>query len=100
MTAPSCRCISVLKNLLFGDAAPLGFLTQAITIMSGGMIPCMMLLLGSGLSKGPGESSLPAKVVVTTVIVRLLVLPALGRSRADPRTVRTLDSQLDDPHIF
>ena len=76
----SCRCISVLKDTIFGEAAPLGFLSQAITIMSGGMIPCMMLLLGSGLSKGPGNSGLPLRVIVGTVFIRLLVLPAIGNS--------------------
>ena len=78
-----CRCISAVRVLLFGDSPPLICLTQSLEIMAGGMIPCMMLILGSSLAKGPGSSNLSMRLVMGCLVVRLMVMPALGMLQAE-----------------
>jgi len=73
-------CVSIVKSLMFGDSPPLLCLTQSLEIMAGGMIPCMMLILGGSLSKGPGAANLSTRVIVGTIVVRLIIMPAIGTS--------------------
>lgn len=66
--------------LLFGDSPPLLCLTQSLEIMAGGMIPCMMLILGSSLAQGPGRARLDARVILGCLLVRLIIMPAIGNA--------------------
>ena len=42
------------------------------------MIPCMMLVLGGNLAKGPGRTDLGLATLVGITLTRLLFLPLLG----------------------
>ncbi|KAK9742529.1 hypothetical protein RND81_03G179300 [Saponaria officinalis] len=68
-----------LKGLLFGDAAPLLFLTDGFDIMAGAMVPFVMLVLGGMLAEGPDDQSrLGLRTTIGIVVARLLVLPLIG----------------------
>lgn len=41
-------------------------------------IPSMMISLGGALSKGPGDSKVSTKAVLSLVAIRLIILPAIG----------------------
>ena len=71
-------CAAPIKGLLFGADPPLSFLTDSLDIMAGAMIPCMMLVLGSVLHKGPGSGQVPAKVILGILGMRQILIPFLG----------------------
>jgi predicted permease len=71
-------CIPPLKWLFFGDGSPLAFLTDAINILGTAMIPCMMIVMGSVLYKGPGSAKLPVRLIVGVVACRQVIIPAIG----------------------
>lgn len=72
-------CVTPVKDLLFGEDPPLGFFTESLSIMAGGMIPSMMLVLGSVLHKGPGSAKVPKRVIFGILAVRQLIIPILGK---------------------
>lgn len=41
-------------------------------------IPCLLLMLGATLSKGPGQACPPWRVVTAVAAARLVLLPLLG----------------------
>ncbi|XP_078439735.1 auxin efflux carrier family protein [Wolffia australiana] len=68
-----------VKGFVFGDGAPLGFLTDSLDIMAGAMVPSVMLVLGGMLAEGPRRRSvLGRRTTVGIVVARLLVLPLVG----------------------
>ncbi|KAL9230084.1 hypothetical protein vseg_005476 [Gypsophila vaccaria] len=68
-----------LKGLLFGDAAPMSFLTDGLSIMAEAMVPFVMLVLGGMLAEGPDDQSrLGLRTTIGIVVARLLVLPFIG----------------------
>lgn len=67
-----------LKGLLYGDGALLAPLSNAIAIVGAGMIPGLLILLGSLLSDGPSSSALQKRTILLAVCVRGVVLPVLG----------------------
>lgn len=71
-------CVTPVKDLLVGDDPPLGFFTESLSIMAGGMIPSMMLVLGSVLHKGPGSAKVPKRVIFGILAVRQIIIPILG----------------------
>ncbi|CAK9215842.1 unnamed protein product [Sphagnum troendelagicum] len=67
------------SSLLFGDDAPLAWITDSLTILGAALIPSVMLGLGSTLSEGPGQhSNLGLRTMVGISFTRLVVLPPLG----------------------
>ena len=94
-------CTPPLRALCISTAhqdAPLAVLTDAMSILSTAMIPCMLLLLGAnmlpgkeegeGVAKAEGEgvakeerdkdAHMPPIVMICIVCTRLLVLPFMG----------------------
>ncbi|CAH9119130.1 unnamed protein product [Cuscuta epithymum] len=67
-----------LKSFVYGDDAPLSFLTDSLEIMAQAMVPSVMLILGGMLAEGPNESKLGVRTTVGVIVARLLVLPVLG----------------------
>lgn len=41
-------------------------------------IPCLLLMLGATLSKGPGKACPPLRVVAGVAAARLVLMPLLG----------------------
>lgn len=70
--------VPFLKSIVYGDDAPLSFLTDSLDIMAGAMVPSVMLVLGGMMAEGPNESRLGLRTTVGILVARLLVLPILG----------------------
>lgn len=67
-----------IKSIVYGDDAPLGFITDSLEIMAGAMVPSVMLVLGGMLAEGPNESKLGRRTTFGIIVARLLVLPLIG----------------------
>lgn len=70
--------VPALKGLLYGAGAPLAPLSNAIAVVGGGMVPSLLILLGSLLSEGPATSTLQKRTVVLMVGLRGAILPVMG----------------------
>ncbi|KAJ7540538.1 hypothetical protein O6H91_10G020400 [Diphasiastrum complanatum] len=70
--------IPFLKMLFFKQQAVFFFLSDSMNLMGGAMIPCIMLVLGAGLVKGPGTSELGTRTTVAIVLTRLFLVPLIG----------------------
>ncbi|KAF3445262.1 hypothetical protein FNV43_RR14956 [Rhamnella rubrinervis] len=66
------------KSIVFGDDAPLSFITDSLEILAEAMVPSVMLVLGGMLAEGPNESNLGRRTTIGIVVARLLVLPFIG----------------------
>lgn len=53
-------------------------LQDCIEMFSECCIPCLLLMMGATLAKGPGKACPPWRVVVGVCTARLLLLPLLG----------------------
>ncbi|CAI5517681.1 unnamed protein product [Closterium sp. Naga37s-1] len=67
-----------LDFLFFHRDGALRFLTDALAVLGQAMIPCILLVLGANLVKGPGASALPMRTTLAVVVTRLVVVPLLG----------------------
>ncbi|GMH04341.1 hypothetical protein Nepgr_006180 [Nepenthes gracilis] len=67
-----------LKSFVFGEDAPLSFITDSLQIMAGAMVPSVMLILGGVLAEGPSKCKLGLRTTIGIIVVRLLVLPLIG----------------------
>ncbi|CAI5475327.1 unnamed protein product [Closterium sp. Yama58-4] len=67
-----------LDFLFFHRDGALRFLTDALAVLGQAMIPCILLVLGANLVKGPGASALPMRTTLAVVVTRLLVVPLMG----------------------
>ncbi|OIS96877.1 PREDICTED: protein PIN-LIKES 2-like [Nicotiana attenuata] len=67
-----------IKSVVYGNEAPLSFLTDSLEILAQAMVPSVMLILGGMLAEGPNESRLGVRTTVGITIARLLVLPLVG----------------------
>nr|XP_043617292.1 protein PIN-LIKES 2 [Erigeron canadensis] len=70
--------VPFLKSIVYGDNAPLSFLTDSLDIVAGAMVPSVMLVLGGMIAEGPNESRLGLRTTVGILVARLLILPVLG----------------------
>ena len=61
-----------------GPGAPLAPLMDCLRLLAAPMIPCMMLVLGAVLYKGPGSARLPARLIAGVIALRLLLMPLCG----------------------
>ncbi|XP_060191836.1 protein PIN-LIKES 2-like [Lycium barbarum] len=67
-----------IKSVVYGNEAPLAFLTDSLQILAQAMVPSVMLILGGMLAEGPNESLLGVRTTVGITVARLLVLPLVG----------------------
>ncbi|KAK4477668.1 hypothetical protein RD792_016913 [Penstemon davidsonii] len=67
-----------IKSIVYGDDAPLSFITDSLDILAGAMVPSVMLILGGMLAEGPNASRLGMRTTVGIIVARLLVLPLFG----------------------
>ncbi|CAK9153355.1 unnamed protein product [Ilex paraguariensis] len=70
--------VPFLKSFVYGDDAPLSFITGSLDIVAGAMVPSVMLILGGLLAEGPNESGLGLRTTIGIIIARLLILPLIG----------------------
>ncbi|KAL1536967.1 Protein PIN-LIKES 2 [Salvia divinorum] len=67
-----------IKAVVYGEDAPLAFITDSLEIMAGAMVPSVMLVLGGMLAEGPNESKLGLRTTIGVIVARLLILPFIG----------------------
>ncbi|KAG8373763.1 hypothetical protein BUALT_Bualt11G0059000 [Buddleja alternifolia] len=67
-----------IKSIVYGNDAPLSFITDSLEILAGAMVPSVMLVLGGMLAEGPNESRLGIRTTIGIIVARLLVLPLVG----------------------
>ncbi|XP_045786079.1 protein PIN-LIKES 7-like [Trifolium pratense] len=65
--------VKSLRNLLIGQDAPLKVIQDSIQLLGDGTIPCITILLG-----GMRSSSIKPLVLISIIIARLFLLPAIG----------------------
>ncbi|XVE72155.1 hypothetical protein DITRI_Ditri11bG0016300 [Diplodiscus trichospermus] len=70
--------IPQVKTVVFGSDAPLDFITDSMAMISDGMVPAVMLVLGGMLWEGPNESRLGIQTTIGIIVARLLLLPLAG----------------------
>ncbi|KAG0566890.1 hypothetical protein KC19_7G095600 [Ceratodon purpureus] len=70
--------VPTLKGLIFEDHSFFFFLSDALGMLGGAMVPCIMLVLGGNLIGGAGNSELGLRTTVAIVVTRLLLVPPLG----------------------
>ncbi|GLC70650.1 hypothetical protein PLESTF_001018100 [Pleodorina starrii] len=61
-----------------GGGAPLGLLTDCLSMLGECTIPSILLLLGATLAHGPGAARVPLRVIGLVNATRLALLPLLG----------------------
>ncbi|XP_068646859.1 protein PIN-LIKES 7-like isoform X1 [Aristolochia californica] len=67
-----------LKSLLIGSNAPLRVIHDSIKLLGDGTIPCITLILGGNLTQGLQSGRLKPSVIFAIVVVRYMILPAIG----------------------
>ncbi|KAM7267453.1 hypothetical protein ACFE04_009619 [Oxalis oulophora] len=71
--------IPQLKAFVYGEEAPLDFITDSLTIIAEAMVPLTMIVMGRMLAEGPNKKSrLGTPTTIGIIISRLLVLPVIG----------------------
>lgn len=70
--------IPPIKSFVYGDDAPLAFITDSLEILAQAMVPSVMLILGGMLAEGPNESKLGRRTTIGIIVARLLILPLIG----------------------
>ena len=58
------------------------------------MIPCMMLVLGAVLHKGPGSVNVPTRLIAGVSAFRLIIIPLLGKPCCALHAYDTFDARL------
>ncbi|GIL57526.1 hypothetical protein Vafri_12737 [Volvox africanus] len=84
-------CVAQLQRAFFGGGsgagagsaeteggAPLGLLTDCLTMLGDCTIPSILLILGATLANGPGAARVPLRVIALVNMTRLALLPLLG----------------------
>ena len=87
-------CLTPIKELLYSPQSPIMVLEEGIAMLAGAALPCMLLVLGAILCRGPGQSQLRMHEIVGVVIAKLIVMPLAG---ACPPNSQTLGS---DPKVI
>lgn len=70
--------IPPIKSFVYGEDAPLSFITDSLEILAQAMVPSVMLILGGMLAEGPNESKLGRRTTIGIIVARLLILPLIG----------------------
>ncbi|KAL8549964.1 hypothetical protein ACS0TY_008697 [Phlomoides rotata] len=70
--------VSWLRNLIIGGNAPFRVINDSIKLLGDGTIPCITLILGGNLTQGLSRSRMGWKIVIAVIIVRYVILPAVG----------------------
>ncbi|CAL0331660.1 unnamed protein product [Lupinus luteus] len=70
--------VSWLRNLIVGEDAPFAVIQDTLVLLGNGTIPCITLLLGGNLTQGFKSSSVKPLTLISIIIARFFVLPAIG----------------------
>lgn len=53
---------------------------DGFVMLAGAALPCMLLVLGAILCRGPGQSDLRVHVIIGVVVAKLMLVPILGEA--------------------
>ncbi|XP_027159741.1 protein PIN-LIKES 2-like [Coffea eugenioides] len=69
-----------IKSVVYGDDAPLNFVTDSLEMVAAPLVPAVILGIGAMLAEGTdnNESRLGIRTTVGIIVARLLVLPLIG----------------------
>ncbi|KAL7104132.1 hypothetical protein ACP275_08G225000 [Erythranthe tilingii] len=70
--------VSLLRNLIIGENAPLRVIYDSIELLADGTIPCITLILGGNLTQGLGKATLKPSIIIAVICVRYILLPPVG----------------------
>lgn len=70
--------IPLLRKALIGNSAPLRMIQESASLLSGGAIPTVSLILGANLLRGLRGSEVQFSLMTGIIIVRYIALPLLG----------------------
>ncbi|KAM1528955.1 hypothetical protein ACFX14_018187 [Malus domestica] len=70
--------ITVIKNIIIGDDAPLHVIEDSITQLGNGTIPCITLILGGNLIQGLRKPTIKVPTLLGVIIAKYIVMPAIG----------------------
>lgn len=70
--------VAWLRNLIIGNNAPFRVVQDTLQLLGNGTIPCITLLLGGNLTQGLKSSSVKPLTLISIIIARLFLLPAIG----------------------
>ncbi|KAB2623626.1 transporter [Pyrus ussuriensis x Pyrus communis] len=70
--------ITVIKNIIIGDDAPLHVIEDSITQLGNGTIPCITLILGGNLIQGLRKPTIKVPTLLGMIIAKYVVQPAIG----------------------
>ncbi|NP_001280772.1 Protein PIN-LIKES 5 [Malus domestica] len=70
--------ITVIKNIIIGDDAPLHVIEDSITRLGNGTIPCITLILGGNLIQGLRKPTIKVPTLLGVIIAKYIVMPAIG----------------------
>ncbi|KAF5753111.1 auxin efflux carrier family protein [Tripterygium wilfordii] len=70
--------VTWLRNLIIGETAPLRVIQDSVKLLGDGTIPCITLILGGNLTQGLRSSRIRPWIIIGVVLVRYIVLPAIG----------------------
>ncbi|KAK9835690.1 hypothetical protein WJX74_005946 [Apatococcus lobatus] len=71
-------CLTPVKDLLYSPQSPVMVVEEGIAMLAGAALPCMLLVLGAILCRGPGQSQLRVHEIVGVVVAKLIIMPLLG----------------------
>ncbi|CAN4083607.1 unnamed protein product [Withania somnifera] len=70
--------VTLLKNLVIGDAAPFRVIQDSIKLLGDGTIPCITLILGGNLTQGLRKAQVKPSIIIAVVCVRYIFSPLIG----------------------
>ncbi|MEW5314142.1 MAG: hypothetical protein WDW38_005661 [Sanguina aurantia] len=70
--------VPALRDVMFVKGGALFLVGDVINTFGALTIPCLFLVLGANLSKGPGISKLPPRLFLSLIISRQVVMPLVG----------------------
>ncbi|MQL70929.1 hypothetical protein Taro_003249 [Colocasia esculenta] len=70
--------IPQIRNMIVGESAPLRMVEGSAAILGDGAIPAVTLIMGGNLIRGLRGSDIRSSLVIGVVVVRFIILPAIG----------------------
>ncbi|XP_057784116.1 protein PIN-LIKES 7-like [Salvia miltiorrhiza] len=70
--------VTWLRDVIIGESAPLGVISDSISLLGDGTIPCITLILGGNLMLGLRKAKLSPLLIVAVIVVKYVLLPIIG----------------------
>lgn len=67
--------LAALQAVLYTPGAPLALISEVVEMLGALTIPCLLMVLGANLAKGPGVGTIPISCIAGVALSRLVLLP-------------------------